>query len=149
MGRARGEWEERGGNEKGRRVASGGDGTSTTLSGVISGTGGIIKNGAGTLRLSGVNTYTGGTTINGGTISVSADSALGNTFTAALKLNGGTLKTTASFGMLSRAVTLSGAGGTFDVNTGTNIQEYGLIGGTGGLSKVGGGFMTLGNVNTY
>ncbi len=43
----------------------GGDGTSTTFAGVISGAGTLTKTGAGTLTLSGANTYTGATTIGG------------------------------------------------------------------------------------
>ena len=37
----------------------------------------MVKAGTGTLTLSGANTYTGSTTINGGTVSINADAALG------------------------------------------------------------------------
>ena len=42
----------------------------TIFSGVLSGAGGIVKAGAGTLVLSGANTYSGGTTINAGALRV-------------------------------------------------------------------------------
>jgi len=42
----------------------------TTISSVISGTVGLIKNGTGTLISTAVNTYTGGTTVNSGTLQI-------------------------------------------------------------------------------
>ncbi len=42
----------------------------TVISGVISGTGSLVKDGSGALTLTGANTYSGATTVNGGTLIV-------------------------------------------------------------------------------
>ena len=49
-----------------------------TISSTLAGTGGLVKSGAGTVVLTGTNTYTGSTTINAGTIRISSDYNLGN-----------------------------------------------------------------------
>ncbi len=51
-----------------RTLTIGLNNASTTYDGIISGSGGILKTGAGTLTLGGANTYSGGTTINQGTL---------------------------------------------------------------------------------
>jgi autotransporter-associated beta strand protein/YVTN family beta-propeller protein len=58
-------------------LTTGGDNTSTTLSGVVSGTGGLIKVGTGTFTISGANLYTGATTVSAGTLKLGAAGAFG------------------------------------------------------------------------
>jgi autotransporter-associated beta strand protein len=56
------------------QLTVGSNNLSTTVSGVIRGTGGsLIKTGSGTLTLSGTNSYTGATVVAGGTLSVTGD----------------------------------------------------------------------------
>ena len=61
-------------------------GTGSTLSGVISGSGSVTKAGPGSLTLTGANSYSGGTSLNGGILAVDSDGNLG---TGALSFNGG------------------------------------------------------------
>jgi autotransporter-associated beta strand protein len=58
-----------------------------TLSGALSGSGGLIKSGAGILTLSGANTYTGGTAINAGTLTLTTTNNVAMAYTN----NGGNL----------------------------------------------------------
>ena len=68
--------------------------------------------------LSGTNSYSGGTNLNGGILAVASDSNLG---TGGLTFNGGTLEAlTVGGGITSaKAVTLNGGGGTFLSDPGT------------------------------
>ncbi|HYG78294.1 MAG TPA: autotransporter-associated beta strand repeat-containing protein [Planctomycetota bacterium] len=70
-------------------LTTGGNGATTLFSGVISGTGGLVKEGAGALSLGGVNTYSGATTLNGGTLLVNGSVAAGAVTTASGTTLGG------------------------------------------------------------
>ncbi len=118
-----------------------------TISGVISGTGGITKAGTGALTLSGANTYSGGTTINAGKIVVDSDGNLGDASGQLTFGGGGTLQITNGF-TSARNVTLNGGGGAFDTN-GNDLTMLGNMTGTGPLIKRGDGALTLSGTNTY
>ncbi|MFO1391536.1 MAG: autotransporter-associated beta strand repeat-containing protein [Agitococcus sp.] len=47
------------------------------MTGVISGTGSLVKDGAGQLNLTGANSYAGGTQVNAGKVALDANTALG------------------------------------------------------------------------
>ena len=66
-------------------IAEGTDAATLTVNGIVSGAGVLKATGAGKLILSAANTYTGGTTLDSGTIQASNNSALG---TGSLTVNG-------------------------------------------------------------
>jgi outer membrane autotransporter protein len=122
----------------------------TTISSVISGGGSVIKEGSGTLTLTGESTYTGGTTIAGGVISISRESNLGAT-SGTLTLDGGMLQVTGTtLTGLTRDIVLGSSGGGFDIveagNTFTVTQSFS---GSGGLTKLGAGTLVLSGTNSY
>ncbi|MGE8629275.1 autotransporter domain-containing protein [Achromobacter denitrificans] len=121
-------------------------GYTATLHNVIAGQDGLHKTGAGTLVLTANNTYQGMTRISAGTLSVSADGALGAADNA-LHFNGGALGTTADMN-IARNIVLDGAG-AFDTAAGTRLTLSGPIGGAGGLLKTGAGVLSLTRANNY
>ncbi len=100
-----------------------------TVSNIISGSGGLTKQGAGTLTLTGANTYTGATLIEGGTLKLGAGGSLSN----------------------ASLITVS-AGATFDFGSLAN-PTIGSLGGTGGSLTGGSGNLTVqmasGTTDTY
>jgi len=116
------------------------------INSVITGAGSLTKTGGGTLTLSEANTYSGGTIINAGTVSIGNDGNLGNA-AGALTFGGGTLRVTSGF-TLNRSVTLNAGGGTFDTN-GNSLTLSGNMTGTGFLTKIGLGTLILSGTNNY
>ena len=106
-------------------------GTSTTYSGVMSGSASLAKVGTGMLTLSGSSTYTGGTTISAGTLAVNGALAAGSS------VNIGTAGTLAGSGTISGNATLTGNGAV-------NLASGGQIGGT--LGVTGGNWNGVGSV---
>ncbi len=95
--------------------------TDGAYDGSMSGTGVLVKNGAGTLELTGSNTYNGGTVVNGGTLQGDTDSLQGDIVNA----------------------------GTVDFDQTTDGVYDGSMSGTGVLVKNGAGTLELTGSNTY
>lgn len=64
-------------------ISRGAAASDLTINGIIRGEGGLVKNGDGILTLTAINTYTGPTTVNGGTLALSGDIAGKATFNGA------------------------------------------------------------------
>jgi len=80
-----------------------------TLSGVISGTGALVQSGAGTLSLDNANTYSGPTTIAGGTLALGTGGSVLNSSSISIS-NGATLNVTANGLTLGATQILTGKG---------------------------------------
>ena len=132
-------------------------GGSIGLSGVLSGTGGLNKNGPNTLLLTNANGYSGGTTINGSLLQMGNALVTGST-AAALTVNAGTLDVhgfSLNVGGLNGASTIDNftGSGSVTVGNGNATSTFsGNIQNTIGqltLTKVGTGALILNGVNTY
>lgn len=104
-----------------------------TVSGAIAGNGSLVKNGNNSVTLSGPLSYTGGTTVNAGTLSITGVS----TTTGGFTVNAGTV---AISGACSGSGALTVGGGTITIS--------GALSSTGGVA-VNGGALTLSVANSY
>ncbi|WP_054479281.1 autotransporter-associated beta strand repeat-containing protein, partial [Achromobacter sp. 2789STDY5608615] len=118
-------------------------GQGLTLSGALSGAGGLTLNDNGILTLSGNNNHAGGVTLNAGTLIAASDTALGS---GQLTIGGNaTLQSTANRNFTNNVA----LNGNLTVDSGNNIGLYGAINGAGNLIKNGAGTLTLTGANSF
>ena len=137
-----------------------------TVSGIVSGTGSLVKSGTGTIILSGWNTYTGDTSLNQGTLKLSSPIAAQS---STVIMNGGALVFDQS--VIGNAFTLGGlaassSGGSYDIALQNNAASpaavaltvggnnasttyAGSLSGAGSLTKTGTGTLILTGTNTF
>ncbi len=117
---------------------------------------GLTISGTGYTNLQGSNTYTGQTYLNGGTVVINSNANLGApTAGGTLNLGSTLLMATGSFGLYNgtagtnnRNVVLAGAS-SIDVTSGNTLAILGVISGTGSLTTVDAGTLSLSGANTY
>ncbi len=125
-----------------------------TYAGTISGSGAVTKAGGGTVTFTGANDYTGGTTVDAGTLKLGLGGSLAST--SALTINGGSSSISRTVGQTVGGLS-GGSGGTLvlgngnlTVNQAGSLSFGGLITSLGGLEIEGGGTLGLGNAgNSY
>jgi autotransporter-associated beta strand protein len=113
--------------------------SNTTISGVLSGSGGLSNTGTGTVTLQGGNTYTGSTNISAGVLNIRNNASLGT-------IAGGTT--------VAAGATLQLQGNISVGNEALNIRGTGATGQTGALVNVSGtnnyaGLITLAGTTTF
>ena len=136
--------------------------STTTFSGVIQdglGTMALVVNGPGTQVLAGVNTYSGGTTIQNGVLSISNDYNLGSTSGAAqgaVAITGGTLQATGAVTLNPIRPLSVGPAAGIDIPNGSSLVIAGTITNaglsTGNLTMTGangGGVLQLDGTASY
>ncbi len=135
----------------------------TTLNGIVAGGFGINKTSTGILTLAGLNTYTGTTTVTAGTLkagvaTTGANGAFGNASAVTMASASGAILDITGFnntigsltgGNATEHITLGAATLTIGSNNTSPAAFGGNIAGTGALTKIGTGTLTLSGLNTY
>jgi len=140
--------------------------------GGIGGSAALVKSGTGSLTILTANSYTGGTTVNGGTLNIGNGGSTGDigsgplvnnatvvwnrdgiSFAGPITNNGTLTKSGSSTMTLTGPLTGTGAvhlpAGTLNLDTSSSYTYAGTVNGDGGLTKTGAGTVILAGNNTY
>jgi fibronectin-binding autotransporter adhesin len=120
-------------------------GTTTSITGDVTGSGDLRKKGSGTLILTRDNSYTGKTIISEGKLQITNSGALGTA--GSLVLDGGVLQSAANLNLQNSAVQITDSNGTID--SAKEIIIGGKVSGDGQLIKSGAGTLKLTADNTF
>ncbi|MCQ8180403.1 autotransporter-associated beta strand repeat-containing protein, partial [Methylomonas sp. SURF-1] len=127
---------------------------SGTVSAILAGTQGADKTTAGSVTLSGANTYTGTTTISAGTLALGASNVFADG--SSIVVDGGTLAMGAFndsvAGVVLQSGTISGSGGVLTSDSKFILQSgnvSAVLAGSNGADKTTAGSVTLSGANTY
>jgi autotransporter-associated beta strand protein len=125
--------------------------TGGEISSVLAGGAVLVKAGAGEVRLTGANTYVGGTMVEAGRLALGVDGALSGT--GAVTVNGGELVLGATVQSVG-VVTVNGGLISGGVLTGSEYRVTAgeissVLAGAAGLTKTTGGVVTLSGRNTF
>ncbi|MGH8083552.1 MAG: autotransporter-associated beta strand repeat-containing protein [Lysobacter sp.] len=139
----------------GNQTLTGNNNSDSLFAGTINGLGGLNKTGVGVLSLSGANTYTGSTAIQGGTLALNGAGTVASSKNVSVG-DGGILDIAAT-NAGATVNDLSGSAGsainlgaqTLTSNHLTDTVFAGRIGGAGGVTKTGAGSLTLSGNNAY
>ncbi len=99
-------------------------GRTLTVSGAIDGSGALTKTGAGTLVLSGGNSYSGLTTVSAGVLNIRHNTALGTAAAGTVVADGATLELQGDITVGNEALTLNGTGALGIGGTITDVGGY-------------------------
>lgn len=127
-------------------VASTDSGTGLTISGQISGNSSLTKSGTGSLDLDSSNTYSGGTTITGGSVGFVA----GGLGSGAVSVDNASLtyKGVNTNDLSAQGLSIGSGGAAINIGS-NNVTYSAAVTGTGAFSKSGTGTLTMQGNNTF